>query len=312
MPRYPQAPYIGPPKGYGHRNNKDARTVKRGIAIHATANTGSDTNEANYATHRTDDTSSHFYVDVDSVTQSLDTSLVAWHSGSERGNDDAISIEITGQIDWSYNRWMQAVDWPELVALVVWLCRTHNITPVRPTLFQMREGWTAGIYTHNDMRLAWGGTTHTDPGPGFPMDHLLTQVQLALGAHPSQSPQEGTDMPQFHIQQLNTGYGPEHATVLTVPPPGAGGAGWGPGWLSFGADFGVAKLRVAVHNGTGWEVSEVLVSNATGRVPWRGGGALPTGAGVVSIVRVPIDPAPAPPNNTAFPPVAALLEYGPR
>jgi hypothetical protein len=32
------------------------------------------------------------------------------------------------------------------------------------------------------MRLAWGGTTHTDPGPGFPWDHLAASIKAAQGA----------------------------------------------------------------------------------------------------------------------------------
>jgi N-acetyl-anhydromuramyl-L-alanine amidase AmpD len=296
VPRYPQAPYIGPPNGYGNYP-----TTKTGIAIHATANNGSDTDEANYATHRTDQTSSHFYVDVDSVTQSLDTNLVAWHAGSNEGNERAISIEITGQLGWTYNQWMQRVDWPELVALIAWLCDVHAIRAERPSIAGMRNGM-GGIYTHNDMRLAWGGTDHTDPGPNFPMDHLLTQVAIALGQHPT-TPTED-DMPQFTTHQLKAGYGVPNATILTIPPS-KGGANWGQGWLSFGADFGTATLRIGVWSPKGWTIVESLtVSNATGRIPWKGDGKLPDGAGVVSIVRVSDTPSDVP--------VAALIEYGAR
>jgi hypothetical protein len=44
----------------------------------------------------------------------------------------------------------------------------------------------AGHTTHNDLRLAFGGTTHTDPGAGFPRDHVIEIVAAEL---------EGEDMP---------------------------------------------------------------------------------------------------------------------
>src|SRR5690606_20584217 len=49
----------------------------------------------------------------------------------------------------------------------------HGITPRRLTIAEMKAGRLSGVITHNDMRLAWGGTDHTDPGPNFPMNHLL-------------------------------------------------------------------------------------------------------------------------------------------
>jgi hypothetical protein len=37
------------------------------------------------------------------------------------------------------------------------------------------------FYSHDDMRRAWGGTTHTDPGANFPWDKLFAVVNAALG-----------------------------------------------------------------------------------------------------------------------------------
>jgi N-acetyl-anhydromuramyl-L-alanine amidase AmpD len=36
------------------------------------------------------------------------------------------------------------------------------------------------FYGHDDMRRAFGGTTHTDPGANFPWDHLIAVVKAAL------------------------------------------------------------------------------------------------------------------------------------
>jgi hypothetical protein len=66
-------------------------------------------------------------------------------------------------------------------------CAKHSI-PVRLlTVAQMQAGNVPGFVTHDLMRLAWGGTDHTDPGPGFPVDHLLglVQQQLSGGTAPN-------------------------------------------------------------------------------------------------------------------------------
>src|SRR5690606_21196402 len=55
------------------------------------------------------------------------------------------------------------------------------IPPVRVTVEQMKANpQIRGAYDHNQMRLAWGGTDHTDPGPNFPWDHLLRVWQDAM------------------------------------------------------------------------------------------------------------------------------------
>lgn len=304
MPRYSPAPYIGPPKHYGNY-----QTEKHAITIHATANNAPAIQEAAYAETRPDSVSSHFYVDANTVIQSLDTSLVAWHAGSEEPNEGAVAIEITGRNEWSTSEWRDSVAWSKLVDLVVWLCQVHDIVPGHPSVGTLQAIGPQGIFTHDDARRAWGGTDHTDPGPNFPLDWLLDSVRTAMGHTPTPdpAPQEDDDMPAFQTGQLNKGLGVEHTTMLAIPPV-AGGAGWGPAWLSFGADFGSARLRVAVHvDGHGWTVQELNVTNDGNRTHWAGGGELPAAAGKVSIIREALDP-----TDTGQTPVAWLLEYGRR
>src|SRR5688500_3084290 len=85
----------------GRNAYRDRDSLKFGIAIHNTSNDASDDGEASYAARRPDGVSSHFYVDHDSVTQSLDTRSVAGHAGSDEGNQHAIAVEITGANGWS-------------------------------------------------------------------------------------------------------------------------------------------------------------------------------------------------------------------
>lgn len=174
--KVPGIPYI---QGRNAYTDRDGR--KYGIAIHCTDNTASAEAEANYATRRTDGVSSHFYADSTSVIQSLDTDSRAGHAGSSIGNENAIAVEITGRASASRQWWLENVDWKRLAEVLVVVCRHYDIAPRRATVAEMRANpQVRAFYGHDDMRLAWGGTSHTDPGPNFPWDRLLGEVQRAI------------------------------------------------------------------------------------------------------------------------------------
>ncbi|SCL21516.1 peptidoglycan recognition protein family protein [Micromonospora inyonensis] len=173
----------------GRNAYSDRDSTKCGIAIHNTSNDASAEQEASYATRRTDEVSAHFYVDADSVIQSLDTRARAGHAGSSTGNENAIAVEITGVNGWTREQWLQRVAWDRLAQVLAVVCREYDIAPRRATVVEMTSNpRVRAFYGHDDMRRAWGGTTHTDPGPNFPWDHLLTKVQHALAG-------EDDDMP---------------------------------------------------------------------------------------------------------------------
>jgi hypothetical protein len=168
MPIY-RAIYSGPPRSYG------GETVKKYITIHNTSNArdASAEDEASYAKNRTDGTSSHYYVDRDSIVQSLDTDLRANHVGSRTGNATGIAYEITGTNSKTREWWLNNVAWGLLVKQIRLDCEAHGITPRLLTVAQIKAGTLTGIITHDQARQVWGGTDHTDPGKNFPMDHLL-------------------------------------------------------------------------------------------------------------------------------------------
>jgi len=178
--RVPGIPYV-----QGRNDYTDVDGRKYGIAIHNTANDASDEGEAAYATRRTDGISSHFYCDADSVIQSIDTDDRVGHAGSAIGNENAIAVEITGGNGMSRAWWLANVAWDKLGWVLAYVI-THD-----PDFagFQVRRASVAemktnprvkAFYGHNDMRLAWGHTTHTDPGPNFPWDRLFAAVNTAL------------------------------------------------------------------------------------------------------------------------------------
>lgn len=168
MPIYPDI-YFGPPKHFGPQ-----KTKKKYIAIHSTENlNASARDEAGYAKRRPDSVSSHYYADKKEVIQSLDTDYRAFHAGSVKGNDLAIAWEFCGTARWSRQQWLDNINWPAVAKQMKKDLAAHSISPRDLTVSQIKAGNITGLITHDEMRQAWGGTDHWDPGPGFPMDHLI-------------------------------------------------------------------------------------------------------------------------------------------
>ncbi|HEY9250895.1 MAG TPA: N-acetylmuramoyl-L-alanine amidase [Rariglobus sp.] len=180
MSRIPDIPFI-----QGVNSYSDVDGQKWGIAIHCTDNDASDTGEAGYGTWREDGTSAHLYADRDSVTQSLDTHARAGHAGSDEGNDNALAVEITGRSTWSRQTWIDNVAWAQLARALAWVIDhdphfARGLVVTRASVAEMkRNPRVQRFYGHDDMRLAWGHTDHTDPGPNFPWDLLFASVTIA-------------------------------------------------------------------------------------------------------------------------------------
>jgi N-acetyl-anhydromuramyl-L-alanine amidase AmpD len=165
----------------GRNSYTDGDGRKYGIAIHNTSNTATAEQEASYATRRTDGISAHLYVDADSIVQSLDTRDRAGHAGSNNGNNHALAVEITGANGWTRQQWLDRVAWDKIGAALAVVCREYDIAVRRASVEEMRRNpKVRAFYGHDDMRRAWGGTTHTDPGPNFPWDRLISAVNTAL------------------------------------------------------------------------------------------------------------------------------------
>lgn len=176
----------------GRNDYTDRDSTKYGIAIHNTSNDAPASGEASYATRRTDGVSAHFYVDDREVIQSVDTRHRTGHAGSYEGNEHAISVEITGTNAKPREWWIANVAWDQLGRTLAVVCRAYSIELRRASVAEMRDNpRVRAFYSHDDMRQAWGGTTHTDPGGNFPWDHLFAAVK----AHLSQNPEEEDTMP---------------------------------------------------------------------------------------------------------------------
>ncbi len=179
----------------GHNSYIDGDRLKYGIAVHNTSNDASDEQEASYAARRTDGVSAHFFADLDSVTQSIDTAAKAGHAGSREGNENGISWEFTGANGKTRDWWLANICWDLVGRVNAAIIRHH--WPDRS--FQVRRASVAemkanpkvkAFYGHDDMRRAWGGTTHTDPGPNFPWDKLFAVTNAALADTPTQEEED--------------------------------------------------------------------------------------------------------------------------
>lgn len=116
------------------------------------------------------------------IIQSLDTGWRAWHVGSRIGNDQGISYEITGWNSFSRERWLADVNWEAMTTQIAKDVIAHHIQVQPLTVSQIKSGKLTGIITHDQARQAWGGSDHTDPGPNFPMDVLLSMVTAKVNA----------------------------------------------------------------------------------------------------------------------------------
>jgi len=170
------------PKNHGHLER-----VPKLIIVHCTDGHEGPTKDGDVAAMFADPDlkprrSAHYVIDTDSVTQCVPDNLEAWHCG-RTGNQRGIGIELCGRANQSYDQWHDALSLPMLsiaARLIAELCTRHNIPAVHlasPDLMANR----GGITTHASVSIAWGESSHTDPGPGFPMVKLVAAVRTALG-----------------------------------------------------------------------------------------------------------------------------------
>ena len=143
-----------------------------------------------------EEASVHTLGDRSEVVQGFDYDSVAWHCGN--GNQHGSGHEIVGRASWSVEQWNtptmdQAMRHQARMLARKWVFRTmpkYGITylPEWLSLAQIAEGKLLGLVTHNDMRLVFGGTTHTDPGPNFPYqklrDYIHAEIATLLGSTP--------------------------------------------------------------------------------------------------------------------------------
>lgn len=119
--------------------------------------------------------SSHYCADNDSVIQCVDLDDVAWTVGNRPGNYRGINWELSGFANQTREQWLDPFG-KAMLAQAAPLMRSDMVrfhVPLHRCSLEDLHSLRPGFTTHNDLRVAFGVTTHTDPGPNFPFDYLF-------------------------------------------------------------------------------------------------------------------------------------------
>jgi hypothetical protein len=154
-------------------------------------------------------TSAHYVVDPAETIQCVGDHTIAYHCGFNTGS---IAIELCDEEVGPATRWQDA-DSQAIIRraakLAAELCLAYGIDPFRPTVSALKRKGPHGIYGHNDSRLAFGFTTHTDP-IDFPWAQFLGLVrknvrEMKLAAtDPKPSPKHKIlDLGTFNVGSAN-------------------------------------------------------------------------------------------------------------
>lgn len=179
----PSPPFI---KATAHGGSQ----TPRAIVIHATVSPCKEGGARSVAGYfaRITTASAHYIVDPSEVIQSVGDHTVAYHCG---WNQDSIGIELCDPQTGPGGRWDDKAHRAMLdraAILVAQLCLAYNIEPTRPDTEALRRRGPHGIYGHNDSRLAFGHTSHVDPGPDFPWREFVATVRRNIDAAKKPAP----------------------------------------------------------------------------------------------------------------------------
>lgn len=136
---------------------------------------------ANYFATLPDDrvVSSHYTVDDDSVVQCVLLKDTAYTVGNTPGNQQGINWELSGFARQTREEWLDPFGLAMFnqMAPIVRADAAKEGIPLEHRTVAELQALVPGLTSHNDLREAFGGTTHTDPGPNFPWDVFLEIVR---------------------------------------------------------------------------------------------------------------------------------------
>ncbi|HEX6970273.1 MAG TPA: N-acetylmuramoyl-L-alanine amidase [Micromonosporaceae bacterium] len=123
--------------------------------------------------------SSHYCADNNSVIQCVRLGDVAYTVGNTAGNYRGINWEFAGFARQTREQWLDdfGVAMFRQAAPYIRADAEKYGIPLKRCSVDDLKARRKGITSHNDLRLAYGGTTHTDPGPNFPWDEFMAIIQ---------------------------------------------------------------------------------------------------------------------------------------
>lgn len=137
-------------------------------------------NVAKYFQTTDKEVSAHYCVDNNSIVQCVPLADVAW--AAPGANSNGIQIEYAGYAKQTAAQWNDAYSAAMLklgAELTAHLCKRFNI-PVKFLDAAALKRGERGITTHAQVTLAWHKSTHTDPGPNFPIAKHIMDVRIEL------------------------------------------------------------------------------------------------------------------------------------
>ena len=182
------------------------RTSVQLIVIHTTegsAHNRSAEDGAAYDARREDGTSTHYFVDNDSVIQCVETRFRA-HTARSQGNRRGIQYELCTRARTSPAGWMNPYHQAMLRRAAKQAARDAKRwgIPVRKISAERVAAGERGFCGHVDITRAFpaDGGTHTDPGINFPWAQFLALVKAEL--EPAKAPEQEDDMDDATIEKI--------------------------------------------------------------------------------------------------------------
>jgi len=154
-------------------------------------------NVANYFATLPDDrvVSAHYCADSNSVVQCVRLADTAYTVGNRAGNNRGINWELAGFASQTREQWLDdfgVAMLGQIAPIIRADAARYGIPLVRRSIAELKA-FRPGVTSHNDLRLAFGVTSHTDPGPNFPWDYFMA---LLNGVNPD----GGNDMAQMLVR----------------------------------------------------------------------------------------------------------------
>lgn len=141
-----------------------------------------------YDARRTDGTSTHVFVDTDTVVQEVNSYDRA-HAALAVGNNRGYQIELCGRAGQVASQWADASSSAELM-LAAQHCARVALKLGIPARWLTRDQMLArekGFATHKNV-TDWIAGTHTDPGPNFPFGAFMTMVRRFMREYTTVAP----------------------------------------------------------------------------------------------------------------------------
>lgn len=130
----------------------------------------------------------HLITDTDRVLRIMDDTKRS-HGGAG-ANDQGLHICFPGRASQTKEQWLDSVSAAYIEqaarATADW-CVKWKIPPSMVFAVGMKKN-QKGITDHNQVRLAFGQTTHTDVGPNFPWEHFMNRVLRLVSPPPPPPP----------------------------------------------------------------------------------------------------------------------------